>query len=253
MRDARPSATAQRVAMRRAAHQLLDSPRVLDDPVALPILGPEVAAQLEAERGKSDGYAARFLRAFMVARSRYAEDELARAIVRGASQYVILGAGLDTFAYRNPFASLRVFEVDHPATQGVKRARLANARIDVPGTVTFVPIDFSQTRLADALDRSRFVKTAPAFFSWLGVVPYLELPAIRDTFRFVGSMPKGSAIVFDYGSRPESLSLVGRLVFRRLADRVAAAGEPWKTFLDPAELSKMLQAVSYTHLTLPTN
>jgi O-methyltransferase involved in polyketide biosynthesis len=88
-----------RVAMRRAAHQLFDQPKVLDDPVALPIIGPEAAARLEGERNKHKSRVARNLRAFLVARSRFAEDELARAIVRGVRQYVILGAGLDTFAY----------------------------------------------------------------------------------------------------------------------------------------------------------
>ena len=242
MREGRASRTAERVAERRAAHQLLDAPLVFEDPLALRILEPDVAAQIAKNpREIESSPLSPYFRAAFAARSRLAEDELRSAVEsRGIAQYVVLGAGFDTFAYRNPFAGLRVFEVDHPATQGVKRARLANAKIDVPGNVAFVPIDFSETRLGDALDRSGFVKTAPAFFSWLGVVPYLELPAIRDTFRFVGSMPKGSEIVFDYGSRPESLSLVGRLVFKRLAARVAAAGEPWKTFLDPAELSKML-------------
>src|ERR1700719_4374202 len=133
MQDTRASTTAMRVAMRRAAHQIFDDPKVFDDPVALAIVGPEGVAQLQGAAGKQHSRMARYLRAFIAVRSRYAEDQLARAIARGASQYVILGAGLDTFAYRNPYAgsALRVFEVDHPATQEWKRTRLAEAGITI--------------------------------------------------------------------------------------------------------------------------
>src|ERR1700722_14335216 len=129
MLKARPSKTAMRVAVRRAAHQLLDRPRVLDDPIALPIIGREAAAKLETEQANKGFRVARNFRAFMAVRSRYAEDQLAGAIGRGAKQYVILGAGLDTFAYRNPYdrSGLQVFEVDYPATQEWKRAQLVAA------------------------------------------------------------------------------------------------------------------------------
>src|SRR6185437_1053437 len=116
-----------------------------------------------------------YLRAAFAARSRFAEDALRDAVARGVEQYVVLGAGFDTFAYRNPFPSLRVFEVDHPATQARKRQRLAEARIDVPPFATFVPVDFATTSLADGLTNAGFRKDAAAFVSWLGVVPYLEL------------------------------------------------------------------------------
>jgi len=110
MHDHIPSRTAFRVAMRRAAHQVFDDPKVLDDPLAVPILGP---VELDADRS--------YVRAFMAARSRFAEDHIAEAVRKGVQQCVILGAGLDTFAYRNPFPELRVMEVDHPATQDWKR------------------------------------------------------------------------------------------------------------------------------------
>ena len=155
---------------------------------------------------------------------------------RGIKQYVVLGAGLDTFAYRNPFPDLRVFEVDHPATQAAKRERLAHAGIDVPPGVAFVPIDFATTLLDEVLHLD-----GPAFFSWLGVVPYLELPAIRATFRFVASLARGSELVFDYGLPPDLLSWTARLFFRSLARRVAAVGEPFKTFFEPDELMHLLR------------
>jgi methyltransferase (TIGR00027 family) len=160
-----------RVAMRRAAHQLFDHPKVLDDPIALPIIGAEAAAKLEAERNRHKSRVARNLRAFLVARSRFAEDELARAIVRGVRQYVILGAGLDTFAYRNPYedSALRVFEVDYPATQEWKRWRLAAAGIAIPSPVTYAPVDFERQTLADGLKLAGFDSSKAAFFSWLGV------------------------------------------------------------------------------------
>ncbi|HKN60259.1 MAG TPA: SAM-dependent methyltransferase [Candidatus Acidoferrales bacterium] len=247
MRDARPSTTAQRVAMRRAAHQILDSPRVLDDPVALPILGPEAAAQLQSERGKLDISVARYFRAFMVARSRYAEDELARAIGRGASQYVILGAGLDTFAYRNPYpeSALRVFELDHPATQAWKLERLTAAGIAIPASVTFAPVDFERQSLSDGLARANFRRDAVTFFSWLGVTPYLTREAMTSTLALVASMPKGSGVVFDYAVPRSSLSFLGRLAFDRLASRVAAAGEPFQLFFEPGALAAQLASMGF--------
>ncbi|HEY6844453.1 MAG TPA: class I SAM-dependent methyltransferase [Thermoanaerobaculia bacterium] len=228
------SRTAERVAERRAAHQLLDSPLVFDDPLAVRIIAPEARATLTRERSPLDPY----FRAAFAVRSRFAEDALSDAVKRGLTQYVVLGAGFDTFAYRNPFANLRVFEVDHPATQRVKRERLAAANIAVPENVVFLPVDFSGTRLDDALpiDRSK-----PAFFSWLGVVPYLELPAIRSTFRYIAGLPRGSEVVFDYGIPRQSLSPAARFVFDRLARRVASAGEPFRTFFDPPGLIRMMR------------
>ena len=144
--------------MRRAAHQLYDNPKILDDPIALPILGEKAQEQVRLEGRKIYARASRYVRAFMVVRSRLAEDELAAAVARGASQYVILGAGLDTFAYRNPYDAdrLRVFEVDHPATQKWKRERLAAGRIQIPASVTFAPVDFEKQSLGDGLAAAGF-------------------------------------------------------------------------------------------------
>jgi methyltransferase (TIGR00027 family) len=236
--------------MRRAAHQILDSPRVLDDPIAVPILGAEFAARLHAERGKANSPAARYARAYMVARSRYAEDELARAVGRGASQYVILGAGLDTFAYRNPHAesALRVFEVDHPATQAWKLQRLAAAGIAIPGSVIFAPIDFERESLPEGLDRANFRRDAVTFFSWLGVAPYLTSKAMTATLAFIGLMPSGSGVVFDYAMPRSSLNWLGRLIFDRLANRVAAAGEPFRLFFRPESLAAQLRSMGFHSL-----
>jgi methyltransferase (TIGR00027 family) len=247
MQEGKASRTAERVAERRAAHQVRDRPLVLVDPIALRVIDPDVARMLrEHPPEKETSLAGPYLRAFFVMRSRFAEDELAIAVANGVRQYVVLGAGFDTFAYRNPFPELRVFEVDHPDTQAVKRQRLADAGIEIPTSLTFVSIDFTTTALADALRAAGFDESQPAFFSWLGVVPYLERPAIEATFGYIASLPKGSAVAFDYAVPPETLNWAGRLIYRRMAKRVAAIGEPWKTFFDPQSLLDDLHRLGFT-------
>lgn len=243
MRDGRPSKTAFRVALRRAAHQVLDVPRVLEDPLALAIVGAD-AGELRSDE-TSQSRISRVMRAFMAVRSRYAEDGLAAAFQDGTRQYVVLGAGLDTFAYRNPFSGLRVFEVDHPATQGWKRHRLEVAGIAIPESMTFAPVDFERQTLAEGLARAGLRRDQKAFFSWLGVIPYLTRSAALETLRFVASLPPGSEIVFDYALPPESLDPVRRQAFDALAARVAASGEPFQTFFDPAELETELRRIGF--------
>ena len=182
--EARPSLTAWSVARRRAAHQVIDeAPRVLDDPLALRITGGE----WRARAGEPETFS-RSLRSLVVARSRYSEDELGRAVAAGVSQCVVLGAGLDTFAYRNPYAGLRVFEVDHPATQEWKQELLARAGITVPDSVTYVPVDFERESLAERL-RAAGLGSEATFFSWLGVTPYLS----REAFRGDGETDRANA------------------------------------------------------------
>src|SRR5580658_2780660 len=133
MQTGRASRTALGVANRRAVHQLLDRPPVLNDPIAVPILGPK----FEIDQERQAHPAARVFRAFMAVRSRYVEDNLATAVASGVTQYVVLGAGLDTFAYRNPFPASRVFEVDFPATQAWKRDLLHQTAIAEPSNLTY--------------------------------------------------------------------------------------------------------------------
>jgi methyltransferase (TIGR00027 family) len=245
MRQGIPSRTAQGVAQRRALHQIMDHPRVFEDPLALPVLGEEGAGALQADPSRFD--TAPRLRALVVARSRYSEDELAVAVQRGVRQCVVLGAGLDTFAYRNPHAGsgLRVFEVDHPDTQLWKRERLEQARIDIPDSMAFVPVNFEQARLADCLRAAGFDPEQPAFFSWLGVVPYLTLDAARATLAWIASLPRESAVVFDYGVEPALLSPQLRAAFEILAERVARAGEPFRLYFNPADLAAMLSELGF--------
>jgi methyltransferase (TIGR00027 family) len=230
--------------MHRAAHQVLDRPAIFVDPVALAIVGAEVA-EIEREP-RHQLLPARSLRAFMAARSRVAEDALAVAVTeRRVSQYVVLGAGFDTFAFRNPFARLKVFEVDHPATQQHKRERTAEAGLATPDGLTYVAIDFEREELDVVLSRSGFDMSRPAFFSWLGVVPYLPLAAIEKTLRFIASGNESREVVFDYAVDPALLPALERAAVHALAKRVAAAGEPFRTYLRPPELSALLHEYGF--------
>jgi methyltransferase (TIGR00027 family) len=244
MLEGKFSKTARRVAIRRAAHQFLDEPRVLDDPLALPIIGAEAERELRSNP-KEDHAFSRAFRAFMVARSRFAEDELARAVTNGVTQYVVLGAGLDTFAYRNPHAGLRVFEVDHPDTQAWKREQLREAGIPIPASLTFVPIDFERQSLAEGLRECEFDTGAAAFFSWLGVTPYLTREACMSTLSFIAKMRASSGVVFDFAIDRSLLNAGQRQALDALSERVARYGEPFQLFFDPAKLQQDLEALGF--------
>jgi methyltransferase (TIGR00027 family) len=243
MQPARPSRTALRVALRRAAHQIYDAkPLVLDDPVAVPLLGRTYAEELRRTPVRPDRPFSVALRAFLVARSRYAEDNLARAASRGVLQYVLLGAGLDTFAHRNPHPGLRVFEVDHPATQQWKRDLLDAHRIASPPSLTYAPVDFERQPLPEPLLAAGFDPRMPAFFAWLGVVPYLTLAAFRSTLAFIAARPAGSGLALDYGQPRAALPLLEQLAHDSLAARVQLAGEPFRLFFTPVEIARELAA-----------
>lgn len=231
-----PSRTALRVATVRAVHGLLDEPIVLHDPVALPILGRERAAALEEDPFVHNDTLSRGLRAALVVRSRFAEDEVARAYGEGVRQYVVLGAGLDTFAYRNPHAGLRVFEVDHPSTQAWKRRCLAEAGIPLPPDLTFAPVDFERDTLMAGLLAAGFDAGWPAVFSWLGVTMYLSREAVLATLGVVAGLPRGSAVTCDFRVPAALLNPVERVISDLVAARVAAEGEPWIATFEPEEL-----------------
>lgn len=241
METGRASKTALGVAIRRAAHQLADRPPVLDDPIAVRLIGDGYPRPMERAMHR----VARDFRAFMAVRSRYCEDQLAAAVTAGVAQYVVLGAGLDTFAYRNPFPALGVFEVDFPATQEAKRRMLAEAGIAVPENVTYVPLDLEHHTLGECLTEAGFDAARPAFFGWLGVIPYLTLTAFRATLAAIAQLPAGSAVSFDYALEPGTLSAVGRIAFKALAERVARAGEPFQIFFTPETLEAELRRAGF--------
>jgi methyltransferase (TIGR00027 family) len=242
MQIGQPSRTAQRAAAHRAVHQLLEQGRIFHDPLAVRILG-ESPWTLEAQAVANPGQ--RGMRLFIAARTRFAETAVAASVKRGVRQLVVLGAGLDTFAYRNPHDALRVFEVDHPATQAWKRQRLAEANIAAPDTLTFTPVDFERVSLAEGLAAAGFDAAAPAIFTWLGVVPYLTEQAVFATLGFIAGLAKGSEVVFTYSDPPQSMPARAEGAHGRRAARVAALGEPWLTFFAPQTLHPRLRALGF--------
>jgi methyltransferase (TIGR00027 family) len=241
-----PSRTARSTALQRAAHQLLEAPTVFEDPMALRIFGAPGVRWLGQNLDRYRTGGSRAMRAFLVMRSRYAEDRLALAVARGVTQYVVLGAGLDTFACRNPHRGLRVFEVDHPSTQAWKRGRLKEQGIDIPRSLSFAPVDFETQTLADGLKAARFRADRPAFFSWLGVTIYLSKEAVAGTLRTIAAGVKGSQVVFDFAPPSSAISEQERAGRKRSAANVARAGEPWINFYSPGPLAEELRASGYS-------
>jgi len=246
MQLGKPSRTALAAAFHRAAHQVLEQGRIFADPLALAILGADAQTITRQAEGKPSG---RPMRLFIAVRTRFAEDALAVAVKRGVRQLVVLGAGLDTYAYRNPFGDrLRIFEVDHPATQAWKRQLLHEAAIPMPSSLTFVPVDFERQTLAERLAATSFDRTQQTFFTWLGVVPYLKKEAIWSTLAFIATLPNGAHVVFDYADPPASLSPEIRAKHERRARRVADLGEAWVSYFEPDRLHANLVAVGFSEI-----
>jgi methyltransferase (TIGR00027 family) len=246
MQQGQPSRTAWGAAVHRAAHQVLERGFIFADPLAVRILGPSATEAIEAARN-NPGKAR--LRLFIAVRTRCAEDALAAAVERGASQLVVLGSGLDTYAYRTPFADkLRIFEVDHLATQSWKRERLAEAEIPIPGVLTFAPIDFEKETLADGLNAAGFDATKQTFFTWLGVVPYLSENAVFSTLSFIASLRGGAHVVFDYANPPDPSQAEFAAAHEKLAARVASVGEAFKSFFETEALHQKLRALGFQEI-----
>jgi methyltransferase (TIGR00027 family) len=177
----------------------------------------------------------------VVARGRYTEDRVADSVSRGTRQYMILGAGLDSFAYRSELAGqIRVFEVDHPATQQWKRQRLSAAHIPIPECVTYIPVDFETDALAERLIQGGYDPAQPAIVSWLGVTVYLTRLAISETLAILGRLAAGTEIVLDYLVPAEMRDSDGRTYAELVMPIAAQQGEPWLTFFTPDEMTVML-------------
>jgi methyltransferase (TIGR00027 family) len=246
MQSERASRTALSAAAHRAAHQLLERGAIFSDPLAVAILGEggERLAREAAQRPDS-----RRMRLFIAARTRFAEESLGIAVERGVGQLVVLGAGLDTYAYRGSCRDrLRIFEVDHPASQAWKRERLGAAGIAIPTGLSFVAVDFERDALAEKLTAAGFERGEAAFFMWLGVVPHLAREAIRSTLGFIAACPGGAHVVFDYGDPPDTLAPPARSAHEQLANRVAEMGEPLVSSFDPAELHGRLGAFGFREI-----
>ena len=245
MKSDEPSRMALMVGGQRAAHQLLDHGAILDDAYAVRILGEYKDSILQALNRHPMASIGRLLTA---ARSRIAEDALSKAVERGVRQVVILGAGLDTFALRNPHADrISIFEVDHPATQAWKRQRLAESELAPPPWLTFVPVDFERDDLQQKLSSAGFQRTSAAFFTWLGVVPYLTRVAIDDTLGYIASIPN-SEVVFDYSEPPENLSEDVKAIVAARTAHLEKINEQWVSRFDPPDVATILRAHGFNDM-----
>jgi methyltransferase (TIGR00027 family) len=243
----RASTTALATALMRAAHTRLDRPVLIEDPWGDRLILDEEREAMRARAGGGDVDA--LLRAHpsygtVIVRARYAEDLLVDAIRRGVRQYVIIGAGMDSFALRRPACAqdLEIFEVDHPSTQELKAARLELCGVPLPARLHLVAADLSETGLDEALARSSFRSDRPAFFSWLGVTSYLTRDANLATLGAVASCAlAGSELVFSYLDQSLLNADVAPEPLQRARAQVASLGEPWVSGFDPDELGSVVQ------------
>lgn len=251
MRKGQASRTADAAAAARAIHRLHHKPLVFDDAFALELTSPRWR-RVATSKGlfwlvtnvlfRSQ----RVVAAQVIARSRLAEDLLAEAIANGVRQYVIVGAGFDSFAlrHRDTQSGLRVFELDHPDTQRVKLARIRALGIELPDIAEFIGVDFEERSVADALARSSYEVTLPAFYSWLGTTAYLSNAATTATLRSIAEYAApGSTIVFDYLVPDEFLSSSDRQVIEKLRRFTARRGEPLIGEFHPDALMAMLGSI----------
>jgi methyltransferase (TIGR00027 family) len=243
MSDHKASHTALGTAYMRAAHQLFETqPRILEDPVAVSLLGPTALQRIQDTADHYQTPERLALRAHVVLRARFAEDRLSAAVLRGITQYVILGAGFDTFALRQPpwARALKILEIDHPGTQAMKRSHLAAAGLSMPENTDFANIDFERESLRDGLLRYHVSMEEPTFFSWLGVTMYLREAAIDAVLHSVAQFPTGSEIVLTFAPPGDSPS--------PLAERAASLGEPWVSYFEPDALEAKLRGAGFSEV-----
>jgi methyltransferase (TIGR00027 family) len=233
----------------RAAHQLFDSPIILHDAVALRILGAEREAQLRAEEERQRHPLAVAMRAALAIRARLAEDSWREAHQRGVNQYVVLGAGLDTYAYRADCApSAGLFEVDLPEVQRWKRACLRAADIAEPPALRYVATDFTQASLSEDLLQAGLAGDAPAVFSWLGVTMYLPADAVMRTLQDIAGFAPGTSIVFDYCVHDSQLTEAERIGLQVVTTALAAQGEHLVSSFEPQRLEHMLRQYGFNRI-----
>jgi len=249
MEEGRPSRTAVVTAMLRAAHYLLDQePKLLDDPFAHAFAGFSTDEELLNGLNAFVYPDMVRMRTLFALRNRYAEDELVRAIEHGTAQYIMLGAGLDSFAYRRPdlLRTLDVYEVDHPASQAWKRERVKELSIQIPVRLHYVPIDFERETLTAGLAAGGINFKAATFFSWLGVTQYLSPAAVLGTLREIAELAApGSEIVFQFIVPAETLAGEESALVKALAAGAAAVGEPWLSFFAPEEMEAHLRPMGF--------
>lgn len=248
--EARPaSRTAVSVGRQRAAHQILDGkPKICDDKIIVGLVPDTTESSIRAAEASLQEEPRRRARANFVLRSRFAEDLLEAAVMSGIRQYAILGAGLDTFGYRQPSwaSDLVIVEIDHPESQVFKRECLKAAGVSLPRNVHFVPVDFERESLAERFSDLPFDLNASAFFSWLGVTQYLERSALLTTLKTIASWPGGSQLVLTYIHDDWSaLDEISRAAMETAEAFSRNAGEPWLTRLSEAAMSDLLRTAGF--------
>lgn len=253
MREGQRSRTAEAAAAVRAGHLLYDDPVIFADPFAIRLTS--VVWRLIGSSRILHWLVARKLlaallpvRGEILGRSRYAEDQLEKAVAAGVDQYVMIGAGLDSFALRRRdlLTTVNVYELDHPASQASKRDRLRRLGVDLPSNLEFISVDFERETVAQALAKSSYSQKRPAFFSWLGVVSYLERKSVFDTLRsIVGCSFPGSGLVLDYGISIELLGPADRSTVQKLRNFTARRGERLISQFDPGTFPQEVCALGF--------
>lgn len=241
------------VAVMRAAHQVIDAqPLIHADPLAMRIIGARGRRWFDENQAYLHVEYVRRIRGMATIRSRVCEDELGLAVARGTAQYVVLGAGLDTFAYRARELARRltVFEVDQPATQQWKLERLREAGIEIPENLRFVPVDFNAGTLAASLASAGFDRAAPAFFAWLGVSYYLPRESILEMLRFIAGQGVASQVVFDVALEESAVPAEFLHLYRELRSSMARSAEPWQTWFTPEDILGTLSELGFADVTL---
>jgi len=241
MEEKKPSITAEMTAYVRAKHLLYDDPIIFEDPFAIEFISPRRRRFLKNPvigLLVSSTFYRHFspARTSVLARSRYTEDKLEKATAQGITQYVIMGADYDSFALRRRDLSdfIRIFELDHPATQKAKKERLPKLNVELPKNLELIPVDFEKETIAEVLKRSSYICEMPTFFSWLGTIHFLTREAVFKTLRSLTSIAApGSEIIFDYLT-PDALLNPKKLKrMNKKWRRFAYHGEPLITFFDP--------------------
>ena len=244
------SQSAVLTAAARALHRQEPEP-LLDDYLALPLGGDDAKLLMERLQTELPREALLAFTRWVAVRARLPEDIISQAIEDGVEQYVILGAGLDSFAYRRDdlIDRVRVFEVDHPASQAWKRSRLEELGVECPAQLVFAPVDFEHQTLREGLDAAGFDSAARAVFSWLGVTMYLTTQAIRSTLAAVAAGPPGTKIVLTYNQPPSALTGIGLQTEAALRAIVAGMGEPMISTFLPGEIEEFVRCEGFEDVT----
>ena len=245
--------TARWTAMARGMHLLIDDdPKIFED-----TLGQALADFPDDDPTgiNAPGWVDRentAIRTHVIWRSRMTEDRLQASIQQGVQQYILLGAGLDSFAYRRPelLQHVAVFEIDQSASQAWKRQKLGELGIPIPGNVHYVPVDFETENLVEKLKQSAFDPRLPAFFSWLGVIPYLNKKATQETLQALLANVGGYCeLALDFVVPMEAISGIDREQMERAMNTAEAAGEPMQGLYHPDELKAMLKEIGFDGVT----